>query len=78
MSKLAMANDKKTPFPEWLRNFLGDVHAIAKMKDQIAKHSKTLGLTGWHLDSDLRKQRKKLEDRILTILGYFLIIFWIW
>ena len=63
--------DKKTPFPDWLKPLLGDVHAISEAKAEITAFGKSLELTAWRLDSDLRKRRKKLETKILTILKAF-------
>jgi len=58
-------------FPERLKALLGDVHSISKAKEKLAKHGKALELSGWYIDSDLRKRRQKLEVKILTILKEF-------
>lgn len=66
-----MATAKQPTFPKKIKNLLGDVHSIAKAKAMITKHGKDLELTGWYVDSDLRKRRQKLEVKILTILKEF-------
>lgn len=60
-----------TPFPAWLKPLLKDVHSISEAKADIVKHGRSLDLSGWYIDSDLRKRRQKLETRILTILKPF-------
>lgn len=57
--------------PEKIRLLLGEVHSIAKAKDILTKHGKSLELNAWYIDSDLRKRRQKLETKILTILKEF-------
>lgn len=66
-----MADDKSRPLPDWLKPLLGDVHAISDAKAEITAFGKSLELIAWHLDSDLRKRRQKLETKILTILKAF-------
>lgn len=50
---------------------MDDIYSINEAKEKLGKHGKTLGLSGWHIDSDLRKRRQKLEVKILTILNAF-------
>lgn len=66
-----MSSSATPHFPEEIRLLLGDVHSIAKAKDILTKHGKRLELSGWYIDSDLRKRRQKLEVKILTILKEF-------
>ncbi len=65
------ASSAATPFPKWLKPLLGCAHYISEAKEDIAKHSKKLELSGWHLDAGLRERRRKLEVKILTILKPF-------
>lgn len=66
-----MASSATPHLPVKIRLLLGDVHSIAKTKDILTKHGKSLELNGWYIDSDLRKRRQKLEVKILTILKEF-------
>lgn len=63
--------DTKAPFPIELKKLLGDVHSISESKAKLSKHAKSLELTGWRIDADLRKRRQKLEVKIFTILKEF-------
>jgi hypothetical protein len=65
------ASSSATPFPEWLKPLLGDVHSISEAKKKITKHGKALELSGWHIDASLRERRRRLEDKISTILTPF-------
>jgi hypothetical protein len=59
------------PFPEWLKQFLGDVHSISKAKKIFAKHAEQVEIS-WKLDEPLCRKRQKLEQRILKILEAFI------